>query len=183
MSLYVCKAAVQDCTVEILDLVSVCFFYGIWPWQRGQELLPVTVGYFGMPTWLHFSSMQNIVQAVGRAFICFSHSSWLSGKKKLMSPVRVYIIELGWNCPKVQKDTYFRHHLFMEKSNHVRERLYYWQDWRKLSSVKVIALLETREFFWERKKYGKLFLVIEVITNLNQNLKSNLTDWFLVLMK
>lgn len=43
--------------------------------------------------------------------------------------------------------------------------------------MKVTVLLETREFFLERKRYGKLFLVIEVITNLSQNVKSNLTDF------
>lgn len=149
------KAAVQDCTLKILDLVSVCCVHGIWL-AEWPGMLPVAVGYFGMPKWLHFFSVQNIVQAVGWAFVCFIHSSWLSVKKKLMSPGCVYIIELGWNCPSVQKDRYFRHQLFMKISSHVRERVCYWQDWREFSSVKVIALLETREFSLERKIYGKL---------------------------
>jgi len=41
--------------------------------------------------------------------------------------------------------------------------------------VNVTALSETREFFLERKRYGQLFLVTEVITNLSKNL--NLTDY------
>lgn len=125
-------------------------------WQSGQECFQLQLAISECLSDCVFFSVQNIVQAVGWAFVCFIHSSWLSVKKKLMSPGCVYIIELGWNCPSVQKDRYFRHQLFMKISSHLRERVCYWQDWREFSSVKVIALLETREFSLERKIYGKL---------------------------
>lgn len=48
-------------------------------------MLAVQVAVLECPHDCVFHSVQGVVQALGRAFVCFSHSIWLSGRKKLVS--------------------------------------------------------------------------------------------------
>lgn len=139
-----CRAAVQDwcknCGFYFSLLLSRYVTMAKW-----SGMLPVTVGCFRMPVWLHFCT--EYCTNYGKGFyVYFSHSSWFSGKN-LMSPV--------CNRPqmKLSKTTEgcFEHHLIKQISNHVRERLLV--TWHKeLPSLQATAFLETRDFFLSEKK-------------------------------
>lgn len=89
--------------VKILDFILVCFFHGMWPWQSEQERFQLLLAVLECPR--DCTSAQNILQAMGRGFmfILVIPADFLAKTLCLLC-----VIDLRWNCPKLQKDKMFQ---------------------------------------------------------------------------